>query len=729
MRPLSAQQVLLFGVFLTAALVAALFPFFPRQLGVSEGDVASRDVHSPRNKTFESDVLTNQARDAAALAVPPVQVYDPATQPRQLSKLSDALRSVESVRADPSLSESAKRARLLGIRDLGSLSRRSIDTVLALQDDRWQLVRQEAEQALTEVLGRSIPEEAVQSERDSLLAGISPDLGADEANLAADLIRPLVIVTLQLDEDATDAARQAARQGVQPVQQTIAEGQVIVQEGASIDATALELMEEVGLLSPRVQWNHLAAVGVVAALGAMTLAAYFWRFPIPSVSTPRNLVLFALLVAIPVFVAKVYFSLVLPDDEQRFLPYFLPLAVAPMLIATLLEARLAILTGLVQAGLLMFAVISLPDLALVGSVEPIDAGRVLLYYASGAIVGAYTVDRAVRANQYLLGGVLVAVVSGAILFALWLLQPDRAPGEAAWMTGAASVSGLGAGVLTAGAFTLVGAVLGVTTRVQLMELSQLNAPLLRRMQDEAPGTFHHSVIVGNLAERAADLIGADPLLVRVGCYYHDIGKVQQPGYYIENQLAGGNPHDTMAPHESARIISEHVRAGLAMAQQYRLPLAVQAFIPEHHGTRLIPFFYRRATQHGQQVDETPYRYPGPKPQSKETAIVMLADGTEAMVRASPDRSPGKIDELVERVLSERLAEGELEESDLTLRELRTIAESFKQTLRGVYHPRVEYPEPTEPERRALIGRFRPGRRPAALPPISSSRGRARRRPT
>jgi putative nucleotidyltransferase with HDIG domain len=230
------------------------------------------------------------------------------------------------------------------------------------------------------------------------------------------------------------------------------------------------------------------------------------------------------------------------------------------------------------------------------------------------------------------------------------------------------------------------------------------------------------VIVANLAERAADRIGGDSLLVRVGCYHHDIGKVVQPGYYVENQLAGDNPHDALDPETSARIIRQHVSNGLELAQQYGLPTRVQAFIPQHHGTRLIPYFFRQATERGLQVDEAAFRYPGPRPQSRETAIVMLADSTEAVVRASADRSSARIDAIVEEVIAERLAEGELEECDLTLRELRTIAASFKQTLSGVYHPRIEYPEPTPQERRLRIGRFRPGRRAASRGPALDTRG-------
>jgi putative nucleotidyltransferase with HDIG domain len=260
-------------------------------------------------------------------------------------------------------------------------------------------------------------------------------------------------------------------------------------------------------------------------------------------------------------------------------------------------------------------------------------------------------------------------------------------------------------VLAAGAFVTVGVLFGVTTRVQLMELSQLNAPLLRRLQDEAPGTFHHSVIVGNLAERAADLVGADALLTRVGCYYHDIGKVLQPGLYIENQMGGASPHDEMSPEESAEAIQQHVREGAALARRQRLPARVQAFIPEHHGTRLVAYFYRKAAEDDPTIDPALFQYPGPRPQSKETAIVMLADSTEAVVRSSPDRSAQRIDQMVDEVIAERLGEGQLDDCDLTLRDLRTIAESFKSTMRAVYHPRVQYPQPTAVETRRRMLRL------------------------
>jgi putative nucleotidyltransferase with HDIG domain len=353
--------------------------------------------------------------------------------------------------------------------------------------------------------------------------------------------------------------------------------------------------------------------------------------------------------------------------------------------------------------LIAFVSAFLPDVSLVASITVLDTFRLLVIYALGPIIGVYLVHRADRLNRYLTAGFAVAAASYVMLLATWFIDSDRRMADLGWMAFAAGIGGVSSGVIAAGAFVTVGVLFGVTTRIQLMELSQLNAPLLRRLQNDAPGTFHHSIIVGNLAERAADLVGADPLLTRVGCYYHDIGKVLQPGMYIENQLGGEAPHEAMSPTESATIIREHVTGGAELARRGRLPARVQAFIPEHHGTRLVAYFYRKAAEHDPNVDPALFAYPGPRPQSKETAIAMLADSTEAMVRSSPDRSPERIDQLVEEVIGERMGEGQLDDSDLTLRDLRTIAESFKATMKAVYHPRVQYPEPTamEVKRRVL----------------------------
>jgi putative nucleotidyltransferase with HDIG domain len=398
----------------------------------------------------------------------------------------------------------------------------------------------------------------------------------------------------------------------------------------------------------------------------------------------------------------------------------LPVAAAPILIATLLDGGLAIAVAALLAVLATFAGYYMPDARSSLSSGPLDSLQMLTALLLSSLAGIFAVRKAERVNNYATAAVSVGFVTFVSLFAFWLLLPDRAASDALWMLVASGVAGLGSVVIIMGGSYILGAAFGVATRIQLMELGQLSHPLLRQLQEQAPGTFHHSVIVGNLAERAADLTGADPLLVRVGAYFHDIGKIVKPGYYIENQMDGQNPHDRLDPLASARMVSEHVRAGAKLTARYHIPSRVRAFVPEHHGTRLVTYFYRKASAEDPNVDPARFRYPGPRPQSRETAIVMLADSVEAVVRAAKDRSHERIDELVNAVINERVAEGQLEECDLTLRDLRTIADSFKATLRGIYHPRIEYPAPTKAElatagAQASIAFIKPPSEPADAP--------------
>ena len=265
------------------------------------------------------------------------------------------------------------------------------------------------------------------------------------------------------------------------------------------------------------------------------------------------------------------------------------------------------------------------------------------------------------------------------------------------MGGAAATGGILAAMIAVGAFVLLSRPFGIITRVELMELAQLNHRLLRRLQDEAPGTFQHSVLVGNLAERAADHIGVDPLLVRIGAYYHDVGKLVGPEFFYENLGDADNPHDGLDPLQSTRVIHQHVTGGVEIARREGLPEAIVQFIAQHHGTRLMTYFYRRAAESDADIDPEIFRYDGPKPQSRETALVMLADSSEAAVRADPDRSAEHISEVIEEIIRERVEEGQFDECDLSLRDLRVIADSFGSALNAVYHPRVEYPDPTDHE--------------------------------
>ncbi len=331
------------------------------------------------------------------------------------------------------------------------------------------------------------------------------------------------------------------------------------------------------------------------------------------------------------------------------------------------------------------------------------------YVFLGGLVGLIVIRRGERVSQYVQAGIAMAVVNVAVVTTFALLGDGDAAGLLQ-LALASVAAAAGAAILAAGSFAVLGSLFGITTSYQLMELANPSQPLLRRLLLETPGTYHHSLMVGNLAERAAESVGADPLIVRVAAYYHDIGKLANPSAFIENQAAGQpNPHDDLAPEQSAAILAAHVANGIDIAYEYRLPKPVISFIPQHHGTGRMSFFYNKAREEAvaasgavpgsaaaeaaaDAVDEARFRHRGPKPQTREAAILMLSDSVEASVRSLSSHDEAAIRAMVGRITSERLDDGQFDECDLTLRDLDRIREAFIAQLLGMYHRRIEYPQ-------------------------------------
>jgi putative nucleotidyltransferase with HDIG domain len=364
--------------------------------------------------------------------------------------------------------------------------------------------------------------------------------------------------------------------------------------------------------------------------------------------------------------------------DRSVLPYVVPTAAAGLLLAVLLDAG---------AALMVTAMLALMAGAIVGSVE--FAAYVLLGGAAGIIV----VRRGERLSHFAQAAAAIVAVDVAVI-GIFTLLGDRDITGLLELTGASLASGAGSALAAVGSFLLVGNLFGITTSFQLLELANPSQPLLRRLLLEAPGTYHHSLMVGNLAERAAEAIGADPLVARVAAYYHDIGKLANPLAYIENQT-GENVHDELTPEQSVALLKAHVANGIDLAYQYKLPKPIIAFIPQHHGTALMSYFYHRAKEQagsGGKVDEARFRHSGPKPQSREAAILMLADSVEASVRSLSAHDEPAIRAMVARIIRERLEDGQFDECDLTLRDLEHIREAFVAQLLGMYHRRIAYPQ-------------------------------------
>jgi putative nucleotidyltransferase with HDIG domain len=715
---IAAREAAAFTAVLALLLIVVLFPILPSRLSVNEGDIASHTIRAPRDLRYNSEVLRRQLQQQQIDSVRDVVSYDVNVKSQQLSKLSDVVARIQSQRDTPGLSRAARDegiARIQGI----SLSNTQRAAILDLTPEQWAQTADEAFRVLGEVLQEPFAATDVEDRKASVPNRIRDGFPAAQGNIVVALVQPFVVPTQRKDEAATQQAKDRAAASVGPQLQTYAKNQVIVREGDVIDAAKLEALRQAGLLNFHLSLHELAAVTILALLIAGTLGTYLHVFQPPSLGTLRRLLAIALLVGGLALVAKLYFPLVLPDADRRFLAYAVPAAAVPMVVAALFEVPFALVTAAVCTVLITFTAFYLPDTSGIAGLTAVQPLQMTAAYLFGGLAGVLLVHRAQRLNQFFLAGLAVAAGTLLGLGAFWLIDGSRRPADLAWMVGVSVVAGGLSASLAVGLFALLGSVFDITTRLQLMELAQLNSPLLRRLQDEAPGTFHHSVLVANLAERAADLIGADSLLTRVGSYYHDIGKLGRPGYFIENQLSGVNPHDGLDPATSSEILRDHVRHGVELARRERLPERVRAFVQEHHGTLRTAYFYRLAAQEDPNVDPARFSYAGPRPQSREVAIVMLADSTEATVRAAKDHARERIDAIVESVIAERMAEGQFDDCDLTLRDLRIIAESFKRSLRAIYHPRIEYPAPAPAERRQRLAGA-PAQRQPQLTVLSGS---------
>jgi putative nucleotidyltransferase with HDIG domain len=704
-RPASRQvnraSAALFGLIIAAATVALVVPLFQFDRGLKEGDVASRTFTAAHGKEFESQILTEAGQNERAQAVPEESLpVDTSLRDQQVDRAARFVDSVRAISSRTDLTAQQKQDQLANLSTPQPLANFERAALLNMDPARLLAFRQMVSSGLATLLSAPLKKDDIEKTVGAYADTVKEFTpgSSDERNALIGVMRVFSVETFRVDQPATDAKREQARQSVPPVVRTFSQGQVIVTEGQEISAQDIEALKATGVIEDGIDLYAVAG-GILMALGlGALLGIYTYLFQPFTEPANRRMVLVAVTMAAVLIGARIALPAVTPDTSDRFFAFGLPVATAAIVTACFADLSLAVLVAVAVGLFAVFVGGTAPQIAgssYVGSLQSLELG---ITYTAGGLAGAAVVYRANRVSRFAVAGLVVAGTTGGVMVVFWLVGAPRENVQLGWIAVAAAVHGLASAVLAVGVFVVLAMVFGVTTRLQLMELAQSEHPLLRRLQEEAPGTYHHSMLVGALAERAAGRIGADALLVRVGAYYHDIGKLAMPGNYVENMLDGAaSPHDALASVESARIIRAHVTNGLDLARKYRLPSVVRDFIPQHHGTRLVTFFYRQAVEQGETIEPKDYRYDGPRPQSREAAIVMLADSSEAVARARQDEGAGGLDQMVDSVFAERLAEGQLDECDITLRELQVVAASFKATLRAVYHPRVQYPSPTADE--------------------------------
>ena len=687
MEPVSLDRMgvvraVVLGLFLAAAIGAILLiEFLPSsQVILEPNEVSYVTILAPDDLTYESEIRTGQARDAQAASVQ--DIYDPpdASVARQQEvRARQILDYMSTVRLDLYASPEQQASWLAAIPDLG-LSPRVIEIILALDEQAWQQVKDETVRVLVRAMQGEIKDSRVAEVRRSLPTLISLSMSDDQATVVETVAGDLVTANTFYNAARTEEARKQAREATEPVQVTIRQGEAIVREGNRVSTLAIETLDAFGLRQREVQWPAVVGALALAVIATVLLVLLILRLR-PMIWTRwRASAITVLLVA--TFVALGKLMLAFPDSA---IPYLYPLPALSMILSILFGPALGMAVGVV--------------VALIGGYVSGGSIEMVAYLLIGTLMGALSLGQADRLKAFVGAAVAVALTNAVVIFLFGLLQPEQDLVRVSVNATVGLVSGGLATSLALAAFFVLSSLLDVITPFQLMELSRPTHPLFRQLLLKAPGTYHHTLLVANMVEEAAVRIGADGLLARVGTYYHDIGKTERPFFFTENRIGSVNPHERLDPYTSAQIIMSHVADGLDLAKKYRLPSAIAAFIPEHHGTGMTLAFYRMAVQqagdNGESVREEDFRYPGPKPQSRETAITMLADASEARVRSvEPDSIEG-IDRLIADTIKAKRDDGQLDECDLTLRDLQEIQAAFLRVLKGVFHPRLKYPEPVK----------------------------------
>ena len=695
---------------LLLAAIAVEF-VFPSQttpdLPVLEEGMVSRDdvIASISFPVFKSETELTQERAEAASAVAPIFDHRPEIADSAVARAGGFFAAVEQVISDVE-DEATRRQEVREVLGQLRISASESQLELLLDEDSREGLRNAVERAYLSGLkpgvarGAELGAEAsggvvLRSEagevlvaRDSITTmqqfyGRAAEAAPAEGGLAALRLYQNLIVrfsesTIRLSRDATEAARVEAGQAVDPVKYQVLQGERIVGAHERVGPEELERLRgyeaQLAATELRQPWQALVGNGLYNVLVLLVFGLLLKYFRPKVYASNRSMTLIWVLLLVVASSA----ALISRTGAAHEL---IPIAFAALILATLYDGMLALIAVVcivaLVAGRPPLLSMSVLFSTFMGGAAAALSGRVVPRRAH-----AWT-QAAVIASAYLLAAISLGLILQSGL--IWMLESTF------WGT----VNAVGATLLVMGILPLAESFTRITTSHTLLELTDLNRPLLRRLSLEAPGTYAHSINVANLAEAAARAIDANSLLVRVGVYYHDIGKVKKPQYYVENQPLSGNPHDKLKPATSASIVREHVVEGLQLADEAKLPDVVKAFITEHHGTQRIGFFYEKAKELEPDVelDIAEFSYPGPKPQSKETAIVLLADSVESAARTLQDPTPENITELVDRIVAAKLADGQLNRAPLTLRALSTIKEQFVKVLSGMYHHRIDYPAP------------------------------------
>jgi putative nucleotidyltransferase with HDIG domain len=682
---------------------------------LKEGDFPRESVLAEVDFKFIDNDATRLARESAASLVPPVYALDPELVQSSIDDAETNFENIAQFVFNPVFSRD-ERIALLSKYMASSTSKETLEFLADLDRENFDSLRDASLEVIetlankgvlsdvpgsakqmsifrpgdTEQYSATVDEVLTLAKAPDRLRKLAAERFPDDPSrqlLMRDLSLPFIRKTLAFDEALTRAAQDEARRNTELVTVSFKENQAIVEAGHEVTAQDIsELKAHAHALSKANRFQIYVGNALVLVMVFTCFLLYLWRFRPGIAVNNRNFLLIGILVFLTLVTGRLFILLALPGVWF----YLVPVAAGAILISILVDDRMAFVYSFF--------------ISILYSAQCNYSLSLFLVAVFGCLAGVFQMHTIRKRSDIFWPGIAVAVVNVVTISALYLIGLVHE--ELKW----ALLAGVGNGLFTAigvvpGSLIPLEFFFGIATNIRLLELSDLNHPLLKRMAMQAPGTYHHSLMVGQLAEAAAEQIGANSLLARVGSYYHDVGKMNKPLYFSENQQRGKNKHDELTPNMSALILIAHVKEGVELAREYKLNKPIVEFIQQHQGTGLMPFFYQKAMEldPAHAVDEEKFRYPGPKPQSRETAICMLADSVEAASRTLTNPTHGRIKALVEKMINNKFIDSQLDECDLTLKDLHDIAGSFVRVLAGYLHSRVEYPaEQTVPE---IKGKF------------------------
>ncbi|WAH38548.1 HD family phosphohydrolase [Alicyclobacillus dauci] len=665
---------ILLGILMFAILVGSILP--PRYQ-FTVGQTSPVTVRSPI--TTVDTAATQAARQAAEEKVP--KQYEQSTKVE-----SDAVNQVDAlystavqVISDKTMNTTQKLETLAATAPKG-VSQSTLRALLNLTPAQINTLQRDSDRIVQDLLGAPFYAESMQQapllvDRQMLTLELDKVSELIVQNVVVSVLKPNMVYQAAETQRAKDQAAAA----VPPVM--IHQGDVIVSRYGIVTANVLSKLRDVGLYSSRANLGVAVGFAAFIALAVGLLAAYVER------RAPRrkvdNLMLSIFgLVFVLMSILIAFTKWIVNAGGPVSSAYILPVSLGAMLITVMMDSSLAVVASFYFSFLLGAALSFNYDFVFYGFV--------------GSLVGAYSVSKVTSRGTFMRAGFFVSLMNVGAVISLHLLHADHTDDFHSFSLhiGLAALNGIVAAILAMGVLPFFETAFGLLTPIRLLELSNPNNPLLRKVLMEAPGTYHHSLIVGNLAEAAAEIVGADPLLCRVGAYYHDVGKTKRPMFFVENQMTKENPHDKIAPSLSHLIITSHVSDGLEMQKRAGLPKPIQDVCATHHGTTILWYFFNKAKEQDKngttKVDD--FRYPGPKPKTRECAIIMICDAVEAAVRSMARPTPNRVEGVIRKIIRDRLQDGQLDECDLTLQDLDVMIGAFMKTLKGIYHSRIEYPD-------------------------------------